>query len=199
MSYAFSSALPSPFFAQVRSVADGDTFTVMENDRPTTIRLYAVDSPELSQPFGFESTIFLRTLIAGRMVKIVPHDRDGYGRLVCDTYTPIGQRVSAFSVAAGLSWWYAFYAPNDEQLERLQAEAKLAQRGLWSAPDPIPPWVWRCHRVSYFLHDDDPVQRPLPSRRFHRLGCNKVYSPYEQNTKASETESGFCPCPLCRP
>jgi hypothetical protein len=35
------------------------------------------------------------------------------------------------------------YAPANRELARLEAEAKAAKIGLWSRPDPVPPWEWR--------------------------------------------------------
>jgi hypothetical protein len=35
------------------------------------------------------------------------------------------------------------YAPADAELARLESEARAAKRGLWSQPNPIPPWTWR--------------------------------------------------------
>ena len=32
---------------------------------------------------------------------------------------------------------------NDQRLYVLEAEAKLAQRGLWATDHPIEPWLWR--------------------------------------------------------
>ena len=46
-------------------------------------------------------------------------------------------------VRQGLAWWFARYAPADTELARLEAEAKAARRGLWSQPNPVPPWNWR--------------------------------------------------------
>ena len=49
-------------------------------------------------------------------------------------------------VRAGLAWWFRKYAPKDEQLATLEAEAEREKRGLWVEPDPIPPWEWRKQR-----------------------------------------------------
>jgi micrococcal nuclease len=46
-------------------------------------------------------------------------------------------------VRNGLAWWYRKYAPSDQALARLEAEARQAKRGLWSQADAKPPWEWR--------------------------------------------------------
>jgi endonuclease YncB( thermonuclease family) len=42
-----------------------------------------------------------------------------------------------------MCWWYRKYAPLDEELQRLEVEAREAKRGLWSDAHQIPPWEWR--------------------------------------------------------
>jgi len=51
------------------------------------------------------------------------------------------------TLRAGLAWWYRHYAPNDAELEALEAEARAGKRGLWvdtdTAAPPVQPWAWR--------------------------------------------------------
>jgi len=35
------------------------------------------------------------------------------------------------------------YAPGDLELEKLEKEARVAKKGLWADPHPVPPWEWR--------------------------------------------------------
>lgn len=35
------------------------------------------------------------------------------------------------------------YALGDVDLEKLESEARKAQRGIWADPQPVPPWEWR--------------------------------------------------------
>ncbi|MFC1706956.1 bifunctional metallophosphatase/5'-nucleotidase, partial [Planctomycetota bacterium] len=43
----------------------------------------------------------------------------------------------------GLAWWNKKYSWDDEDLERLEAAARRARRGLWRQQNPVAPWVWR--------------------------------------------------------
>ena len=70
-------------------------------------------------------------------------DTDRYGRTVADVILPDGRSLGREQVAKGMAWWYSTYAPHDQELARLQAEARKAHLGLWSQPIPIPPWDWR--------------------------------------------------------
>ena len=47
-----------------------------------------------------------------------------------------------------MCWWYRKYAgeqsPVGQNLyEVAEAKAKEERKGLWSDPDPVPPWQWR--------------------------------------------------------
>ena len=56
---------------------------------------------------------------------------------------PDGRSMNRELVRQGMAWWFARYAPADAELARLESEAKAARRGLWSQPNPVPPWSWR--------------------------------------------------------
>lgn len=42
-----------------------------------------------------------------------------------------------------LAWWYWQSAPGDRGLERLEAGARAARRGLWADANSVLPWEWR--------------------------------------------------------
>lgn len=54
-----------------------------------------------------------------------------------------GRSLNREMVRQGMAWWYRQYAPRDAELARIEAEAKAARIGLWSQPNPVPPWEWR--------------------------------------------------------
>ncbi len=59
---------------------------------------------------------------------------------MADVILPDGGSLNRSMVRAGMAWWYPKYAPADRELERLESEARAARRGLWSQPNPVPPW-----------------------------------------------------------
>ena len=61
---------------------------------------------------------------------------------------PDGRALNRELVKAGFAWWYRRYAPDNEPLKQLEAEARQAKRGLWADPHPVPPWQWRVKRKS---------------------------------------------------
>ncbi len=51
-------------------------------------------------------------------------------------------------VSDGLCWWYSKYAKEQNAVDRVlyaeaEEEARGKRRGLWSDPEPVPPWEWR--------------------------------------------------------
>ena len=76
-------------------------------------------------------------------MKVVPRDRDRYGRIVADVVPPDGRVLNDELVKARLAWWYRQHAQNIGTLPQFEAGAREAKRGLWSQPNPVLPWEWR--------------------------------------------------------
>ena len=125
------------FSGNVVAISDGDTIRVMHNGRAERIRLWGIDCPEKRQPFGTRATQFTGDLAFGKDVKVLVRDVDRYGRTVGEVILPDGRSLNRELVRAGLAWWYRHYAPNDRELERLEAEARTARRGLWADKEPV--------------------------------------------------------------
>jgi endonuclease YncB( thermonuclease family) len=132
------------FPAKVIGISDGDTLTVLKADRTQVkVRLHGVDAPETGQDFATRSKQATSELAFGKTVTVRPVSTDRYGRTVAEVVLPDGRSLNRELVRNGYAWWFREYAPNDRELERLEAEAREAKRGLWSQPNPIPPWDWR--------------------------------------------------------
>jgi endonuclease YncB( thermonuclease family) len=140
VSPAFASS--QEFMGKVVGVADGDTLTVLHNGKPQHVSLNGIDCPEKAQPFGLRAKNFTSGLAFGQMVTIKPTARDKQGRTFADVVLPDGRLLQYELIKAGLAWWYS-RREVDQRLRDLQEEARLAKRGLWVDPNPIPPWDWR--------------------------------------------------------
>jgi micrococcal nuclease len=134
--------LPETFVGTVAEVKDGDTIRVLWQQHPITIRVADIDCPEFKQPFGIEAMQFTGKLLGNQSVTVNIRATDRYGRTVADVRLADGTSLAAALLKAGLAWWYHRYS-SDKSLEAMEKEARLAKRGLWAAPDPIPPWVYR--------------------------------------------------------
>jgi len=131
----------------VVSVTDGDTIKVINETGLTTVRLYGIDSPEKKQAFGLVAKDFVEVMIKGKVVDIAPVDvkhYDRYGRTVAVVMLGT-QCVQEQLLLAGYAWIYPQYCKKSfcRAWEKLQGISAGNRVGLWAAPVPVQPWVWR--------------------------------------------------------
>ncbi len=136
------------FSGKVVSITDGDTLQVLHAGRIDKIRLNGIDAPEHNQDFGQRAKQFLSRRCYGRIVTIQEFGRDRYGRTIGEVIQSDGADLNHALVAAGLAWWYQKYAPHDLELPKLERVARKMHWGLWSVPNPVPPWDFRHHRST---------------------------------------------------
>jgi endonuclease YncB( thermonuclease family) len=137
---------------KVVAVADGDTITVLDsNNLKHRIRLAGIDAPEKGQPFSERSTQALSRLVHGRAVRIQWSKTDAYGRFVAKVLVDGGD-VNLAQVDAGLAWHYKQFEKEQSASDRkayaaAEHQARTRHTGIWSQPDPVPPWDRR-HGVA---------------------------------------------------
>jgi endonuclease YncB( thermonuclease family) len=115
----------------------------MHNGRAEKIRLWGIDCPEKTQPFGTKARQFTGDAAFGKTVTVKVMDVDRYGRTVGVVYLPNGKALNDELVRAGLAWWYRQYSPAATYLGRYEQQGKAARRGLWVDGNPTPPWDYR--------------------------------------------------------
>lgn len=142
LALSLGSALAADFTGPVTSVLDGDTIEVSRSHRNVRIRLNGIDAPEKGQAYGHKSEEFVALQAFGKDVTVQTYGLDKYGRTIGDVYLPDGTMLNKEMVKAGLAWWYCKYSI-DQSLAELEIEARVAKRGLWQDPKPVPPWVFR--------------------------------------------------------
>lgn len=126
---------------QVIGIADGDTLTLLVNQRPLKIRLANIDAPEKKQAFGQRSRQSLSELCWKKNAKYEVQDIDRYKRTVAVVHCG-GVNVNRLQVERGMAWVYPRYN-KDMHLPALQDAAQRDGRGLWFDREPVPPWQWR--------------------------------------------------------
>lgn len=129
---------------KVVKVIDGDTFDLLTEEKTIRVRMFGIDSPERGQAYNVKAKEFTASVIAGKEIKVSIHNKDRYGRFVCDVYLLDGTYVNAEIVKAGYAWHFVRYS-NDPQLAKAEDEARNDKRGLWKDSDPMPPWEYRKH------------------------------------------------------
>jgi endonuclease YncB( thermonuclease family) len=127
----------------VSKVSDGDTFTLVKEDKSLVkIRLAEVDCPEKMQLFGQEAKQFTTNLILNKHISVNVKNVDMHGRnvgtVILDDKTNLNEEL----VKNGLAWWY-FSFSKDKELRNLQLKAMANHKGLWVFPKPTPPWIYR--------------------------------------------------------
>jgi len=133
--------VPDSWTGKVVGVTDGDTITVLVNKTPVKIRLYGIDAPEKKQAFGTASKKYLSGLIFGKIVTVKSTGTDRYGRTIAWIYS--GETcINEEMIRAGYAWHYKQFS-NEETLASLEQEARTKEKGLWSQPNPTPPWDFR--------------------------------------------------------
>ena len=129
----------------VIAIADGDTLTArceaangMENIK---VRLAEIDAPEKGQAFGARSKQHLAELCFQKQATVTPRAKDRYLRTVANVECE-GVDVGTEQVRSGMAWVFDRYV-TDRSLYAVQDDARSAKRGLWTNPNPTPPWEWR--------------------------------------------------------
>ena len=129
---------------RVIKVLDGDSMVVRTPHSMMEVRLYGIDSPEYGQPYSAAAKKFVKNLTGGHSVTLKPLYKDSYGRTVA--VVQVGTSiVNEKLVVNGLAWVYDRYCRKKicESWRKSQERAKDERRGLWAAPNPLPPWVYK--------------------------------------------------------
>ncbi len=154
-----ASASAEEISGRVVKVSDGDTITVLDQDRrQLKVRLSGIDAPEKKQAFGERSKQNLSRLVFNKEVRVEWRKRDKYGRTIGKVWvapascSDCAKTVDAnlAQLNAGMAWWYRQYAKeqsveDQQHYSKAEAEAQNRRIGLWADPTPMPPWEWR-HR-----------------------------------------------------
>jgi micrococcal nuclease len=134
-------AVGQHYTGKVIAIADGDTFTLLVDQKQLKVRLHGIDTPERGQPYAQAATEYLANLIHNKTVTVLAMDTDRYGRTIgvvkIDTLI-----VNTELLKAGLAWHYKHYDTNPEWAA-FEEEAKRTKTGLWKMPNPVPPWEYR--------------------------------------------------------
>jgi len=199
-----SGAVEASFQAKCIGVSDGDTITVLRDSNSIKVRLFGIDCPESGDDFASKAKQFTSRLVFGKTITITPVDVDRYGRTVARVSSE-GTDVSVALVSAGLAWHYKEYS-SDLDLASAEELARKAQAGVWSLPNPIPPWEARALRGQGGEHgsyrEADIYQGNVKSRVFHapwcrNFGCQNCT--LEFHTRQEAIDAGFRPGGCCKP
>lgn len=111
--------------AQNLRIIDGDTF----HYNNLKIRLYNIDSPEMSQKGGKESKEQLIKLLRNKVLRYKILKFDNYKRAICAVYVN-NRDVSLEMVRLGYSTVYRRYC-SSSTFYSAEKEAKRQKKGIW--------------------------------------------------------------------
>jgi micrococcal nuclease len=125
----------------VVGILEGDTITVLHDGKGKEIRLYGIDTPENGQAFSNRAKQFTSQMVYGKTVEVKTKDNDRNGRSVALIYVD-GQSLNEALVKNGFAWVYRKYCKEKfcEDWLNLEIVARYDKIGIWSEPNPIPPW-----------------------------------------------------------
>ncbi len=170
--------------ARVVGVSDGDTITVLSLDKKQTkIRLDSIDAPEKNQDFGQASKKHLSSLVFKKQINYKPHKIDRYGRTVATVWAD-NKSVNLEMVKAGMAWVYRKYS-DDPVFYEAEKQAKTSRIGLWSQPNPKPPWEFR--------HPDQYPKEPAQLTAADNNSCGQKHF-CKQMTSCDEARHYFKVC-----
>lgn len=142
---AAGGAASADFTGRVVGVADGDTLTVLDGSRQVRVRLWGIDAPERGQPWSRRAREGLAARAMHRDALVATRGTDGYGRTLARVAVD-GVDLGEAQLRDGMAWVYRRYA-KDPAMIAFEDDARAARRGLWSLPDPEPPWAWRAREA----------------------------------------------------
>lgn len=201
-------AISQTITGKVVGISDGDTITILDaGKKQHKIRLYGIDCPESGQAFGQAAKKHTAALVARKTVIVESFDTDKYGRTVGVVMVD-GNNVNQDLIAAGYAWQYRKYCKESFCSDWLQAEerARSARAGLWSDPDPVPPWDWRkgTRTGTPGKVDVSPgaYNGNVKSHVFHQPSCRDFNCKNCVETFQSREDAianGYRPCGRCKP
>ncbi|HFG7030373.1 TPA: thermonuclease family protein [Acinetobacter baumannii] len=149
--FAVSTHSFADFSGQVVRISDGDTITVLTNEKQQIrVRFNQIDAPESSQAFGQRSRQNI-SFLHQQIVYVQENSKDQYGRVLGTIFLVKNGRVPSLDfkysvnfkqVQDGYAWAYRQYMTYQPLLVA-EYQAKQQKLGLWADPNAIAPWVYR--------------------------------------------------------
>lgn len=137
---------------RVIRVVDGDSIAVQSKGQVVySVKLQAIDAPDVGQPFFEEARKSLSKLILNKDVRVVINTTYGKDMIIGSVYRN-GQDIGLTLIEQGLAWHFKRFAFQQTAAARksysdAQSSASAARVGLWADEKPIAPWDFRGESV----------------------------------------------------
>jgi micrococcal nuclease len=138
-----AAAAPPGQDARIVAVNDGDTVTIVMNNRKYRTRLIGIDAPEMGQePWGRKAREHLRTLLKGYRWRVSLEEdveqRDKYNRLLVYLWLTDGEMLNERMLRDGYAVLFTIQLNSKyaEWFRKAQQSAQESKRGIWG-PDGL--------------------------------------------------------------
>ena len=138
--------LPYEFHGKTFRVWGGDYFDMRLGQSIHYVCLEGVDSPKHGQPFGDKARQELQRITGEHdlrvVVKWLDESKVAFVRAWIPAESDADQEIDVGLelIKRGFGWYDGSTFDGDAKYRSAEAEARKAKLGLWSQPDPVPPW-----------------------------------------------------------
>lgn len=130
------------------TVIDGDLITILSKGKEVEVRLFGIDTPERTQPFGQNAKNFIGAQASDKELWVKTMRKDANGRTVGLVFAN-GVNLNEQLVGQGFAWVMRQECATESfcaDWVLLETKAKGAKKGLWANANPAPPWEHRRNR-----------------------------------------------------
>lgn len=136
----------------VTKVFDGDTIAIKWRNLELKIRLVGIDAPEIGykksrgQPYSQQAKNWLTRLINKRKIAVKSYGLGNFNRILAEIFIEKNINVNLEMIKAGLAEVYRGKKPKDLNSAaylRMEKEARIEKKGIWSQKQYISPQTWR--------------------------------------------------------
>lgn len=185
---------------RVVGVYDGDTITLLTAENKTLkIRLAQIDAPESKQAFGQKSKQSLSQMVFNKQVSIEKENIDRYGRIIGTVFVD-GEDVNKNQVINGMAWVYRGYF-HDKTLIQIEENARQMKTGLWSDPNPVPPWDYRRGGAKTTVKNGPAIKGNCGSKKYCKdmTSCDEAKQYLSCGISSLDKDGDGVPCEsLCK-
>ncbi|NLO33048.1 MAG: hypothetical protein GX117_06800, partial [Candidatus Hydrogenedentes bacterium] len=175
------------YTGKLDSVTPDALVKIKHGEETTTLRLYGIDCPEIGQAFAEEARDELKKRYQGDTVAVYVLTVDSLNVPVALVFDENSHSISHSLAVDGLAWWDEHNASKDTVLRKLNAEAVLAERAVFSEITALAPWDYRSsHDLPNFTYSLE-QQAATPVKPLH--AAPEDAAPRTISAKGTMTES----------
>ena len=138
--------LPYEFRGKVFRVWGGDYFDMRIGQVIHYVCLEGIDSPKHGQPFADKAREELRRIMGHKQLRVVVQRLDKSKAAFAQAWVSSASEseqeidIGLELIKRGFGWYDGNTFEGDAEYRLAEAKAREAKLGLWSQPDPVPPW-----------------------------------------------------------